>query len=117
MPNATVRASAAALTKSRRPALGLFGALPAFAVLPSAAKAASVDDHRRALRQPILDAYCARAEAEPRMPELQQIERIAYFSKEQDRAAPIKKSEATRSDWLDAPHGSLRGAPAIVRSP
>ena len=41
MPSATVTARAAALTKSRRAALGLFAALPAFTVSPSAAKAVS----------------------------------------------------------------------------
>src|SRR5471030_2771347 len=43
MPNDTVRASAPALPKSRRAALGLFASASAFALLPAAAMAAGSD--------------------------------------------------------------------------
>jgi hypothetical protein len=42
MPNDTVRASATALPKSRRAALGLFASASALAVLPAVAQAASL---------------------------------------------------------------------------
>jgi hypothetical protein len=104
MRTTTIPAGAAASPKSRRAALAILGAASALIAVPAAARAVnahapSADDRaialwerRDALRQPILDAYRARAEAEARMPEWT-VRARSFDDLHKDDLADLKEEE------------------------